>query len=72
MEEITKCRSCRAEIFFIKYKGKPHPVNAKPKKVFVSEEDEFGNVFCWELVNGYESHFSDCPQADSWRKKNGK
>lgn len=65
---IVKCRTCKADIFFISYKGKKHPVNAKPKKVFVADEDEFGNVNFWELVNGYESHFSSCLQADSWRK----
>jgi hypothetical protein len=67
--KIVKCRSCSADIFFITYKDKKHPVNAKPKKVFISQEDEFGNTMYWELVNGYESHFSSCPNSDFWRKK---
>jgi hypothetical protein len=63
-KKIVRCRSCNAEIFFIELEnGKKHPVNAKPKKVFISMEG-----IGWGLETGYESHFSTCPQADSWRR----
>lgn len=71
MKETTKCRSCEADIFFIKYKGRPHPVNAKPKKVFIPVE-VVGEETKWNFKFGYESHFSNCPQVNAWRKKNGK
>ena len=64
MPEIVKCKSCNADIFFIKYKDKFHPVNAKPKKVFIS--NEWG---AWFFVNGHESHFSNCPNAAQHRRK---
>ncbi len=79
--KITKCKSCGAEIFFIEYKGKSHPINAKPRKVFIPEDAFSNSLFYWkptaesdtiywrEIINGYESHFSTCPQAKDWRKK---
>jgi hypothetical protein len=67
--KIVKCKSCGADIFWIKYKEKNHPLNAKPKKVFVASEFPDGTV--WSFRSGYESHYSSCPQASSWRKKNG-
>lgn len=65
---ITKCKSCGADIIFIKMNGKPHPVNAKPKKVFVNLNKGWAAA-CWVFDNGYESHFSSCPQAKQWRSK---
>jgi hypothetical protein len=38
------------------------PVDAKPRKVFV----EFMGSF--DLVDGFESHFATCPNADQHRK----
>lgn len=67
--EIQNCRSCKAEINWIVYKGKSHPIDAKPVKVFTAVEDEFGNHRYWEYVNGYTSHFVTCPDAEKWRKK---
>lgn len=68
--KIVKCRSCKANIFYIKYKGKAHPINAMPRKVFVPVgENKFGSVSSWELMYGYESHFATCPDAAKWRKK---
>lgn len=65
-KKIVRCRTCSADIFFIKLEnGKNHPVNAKPKKVFIYLEGAG-----WDLETGHESHFSSCPQANTWRNKN--
>ena len=48
---------------------KKHPINLKAKRVFIANEDEFGGLNFWELVNGFESHFSTCPKAEEFRKK---
>ena len=66
---VTKCKSCGADIIWIKYKDKAHPINAKPKKVFTTVEDEFGKILWWEYISGWESHFSSCHQSNTWRKK---
>lgn len=66
MEGLTKCKSCGADIFWIKYQGKQHPTNAKPKKVFIVENVDGKTK--WTFRGGYESHFATCPQAKDWRK----
>lgn len=65
--QMGKCKTCQANIAWIVGKGKPQIVNAKPKIVWVANEDEFGNLNFWELVRGYESHFSTCPNATQHR-----
>ena len=71
MPEIVKCKSCNADIFFVRYKDKYHPVNAKAKKVFVLSDDGHMPALFWEFINGYESHFATCPNAAQHRRKRG-
>ncbi len=71
IRRIVKCRSCDADIFFIRHGKKFHPVNIKPKKLFVLikkyyDPQEDGT---WQLIDCYESHFSNCPDAETWRKR---
>ena len=70
-EKIVKCRTCGAEIFFIRYKDKFHPVNLKPKKLFVLTKKYYDLMEAgfWKVTECYESHFSSCPDAEHWRKK---
>jgi len=61
---VPKCKSCGAEIEWIKtWKGENYPVNAKPKKMFTKIKGY------WILVDCYETHFATCPDADQHRKK---
>jgi hypothetical protein len=61
--KTVNCRSCGAKIAFIRTpRGKSHPVDATPRKVWIQVGDE------WRLVSGYESHFATCPRADEHRK----
>ena len=64
--EIATCKSCGARIRWIQYRGKGHPVNEKPKKLFYNFPVEPGNE--WHLADCYESHFATCPDAEDWRK----
>lgn len=65
MPKPGTCASCRANILWIKMakSGKPHPVDPKPFK-FVVENQDGGYV-----AVGYQSHFASCPNADQHRKK---
>ena len=63
---LGECRGCGETILWLTRKGKRHPLNKKPKLVFIDKQDEDGN-FLW----GYESHFSTCPHADKFRNKKG-
>lgn len=72
----TKCKGCGAEIIFIDYKNKKHPVNATPRKVFVKLNTEYDSNFPdgkfdfgYVLTEGFESHFATCPKAKDFRKK---
>lgn len=60
-----ECRSCGAKIFWLKQEleGKFHIANP-PKKLFVLNQKGF-----FQLEDCFESHFTTCPQASSWRKK---
>jgi ketosteroid isomerase-like protein len=61
---MTTCKSCSAEIIWIKTKaGKSAPIDAKAIKVFVKSGDG------WILEVGHQSHFATCPNADQHRKK---
>lgn len=56
---ITRCRSCRKQIIFLKTaSGKAMPVNADTVE---PNDQEFDH-------ERHESHFADCPKADSFRK----
>ena len=62
---MTKCKSCGAEIEWIKTKaGKSMPVNAKAMTVITEDGEVITNVRL--------SHFSSCPDANGWRKKKDK
>lgn len=77
------CRSCGAEIIWIKMKGsgKAMPCDAKPipyREVFsngMKLVTESGEVVqgCFEGTSdktGYVSHFATCPNANRHRRKN--
>jgi len=56
-----ECRSCHAEIVWIKTStGKLIPCD--PKSVTVVTTDG-------KVVMGYTAHFATCPQANAWRVK---
>ena len=85
LSRTTRCRGCGAEIAFIKtVNGKSIPVDPEAIE-FIPEfaNDRFvlvdGTVERGEPVKqadriethiGYRSHFSTCPAADRFRKKN--
>jgi len=50
--EISKCRSCGADIFWIEYNGKRHPVDAVSMQGF--REDPVTKE--WELENKVHIH----------------
>lgn len=61
MLKVTECRSCGAEIVWMKtQKGKNMPVDAD------TIQDADAEVFDYETMT---SHFSTCPEANKWRKK---
>ena len=62
-EGAGRCRSCGAEIFWIKntQTGKLIPCDPRVRTVIT----ETGNC-----IKGRETHFATCPQAEEWRKKN--
>lgn len=83
MERMAVCRSCGAEILFIKLRsGRTMPLDAKPipyrkeaggKERLVTAGGEV--VACTTKIRdgeadgrGYRSHFATCPSAQEWRK----
>lgn len=82
MIKLAKCRSCGAEILFIKLKsGKYNPVDVQKrtfkegegKEVFVTEKGEVLTGQAMPFENGanregYISHFATCPFANQHRK----
>ena len=68
MVEQTKCKSCGAEIIWITTKkGLFHPVDVKPKKMWV--QDPYAvELHRMVLQDCYESHFAICPNADKHRR----
>ena len=85
LSRATKCRGCGREIAFIKtINGKSIPVDPEPIE-FIPEldYDKFvlmdGTVERGQAVEkagrnetriGYRSHWSTCPNAEDFRKKN--
>lgn len=67
---MTDCRSCGAEIKWIKLRPtmKSHPLNPAPTKVIVLGDVSSGGDPVGKIVDGYVSHFSTCPNAASHRK----
>ena len=80
---MAKCRSCGAEIKFIKMRsGKFNPVDPYKRtiiqdgghEVLVTETGELvrGTFASYEdgaNASGYISHFSTCPSTDSFRRR---
>jgi hypothetical protein len=66
MRPHAECRSCHAEIVWLKTaKGKNMPVNASKG---ADMRDEMGLL--WESgVEGLVSHYETCPQAKEWSRK---
>jgi len=66
---INKCKSCGAEIYFLKTKnGKFMPVNGSSLT-----ENEISNLMAGKSIcfdyNKHKSHFSSCPDAGKYRNK---
>ncbi len=61
MKEATRCRSCNAPMFWIKSAttGKNIPCDVEVIRVVTEAGD---------VVSGYASHFSSCPNAAQHRK----
>ena len=68
---MSACKSCRAEIRWIKLRPmmKNHPVDPVPVKVIVLGDVISEGAPVGKIVDGYTSHFSTCPQADDWRTR---
>lgn len=70
----VKCKSCGADIFFIKTKmGKWHPLDAG---IIISDGKKllFGGKLCGFKKleagrKGFISHFATCPEANKFRKE---
>lgn len=84
MAQETKCRGCGAPIVFVKtVAGKQMPCNPRRVPFWFKQKGSAkivtlsGEVISCELDGprstvsgfGYVSHFSTCPQANSFRKK---
>ena len=73
--DILRCRSCGADIYWIETAaGKKHPINAKPKKMWVQQLSvgslgQTHKIGIWKMEDAYESHFGTCPQSASWKKE---
>ncbi len=77
--KLSKCKCCKADVFWIQSKGKNQIVDAKPKMGYVfiegsHVEGQSGSLTLdqggsWVFKKLYESHFATCPCADKFRKK---
>ncbi len=78
---IVTCRGCGARIFFIRTaKGKAHPVDAEPVRIWIPEESVIRELHPdgsegkavtpeWKQVDGHASHFATCPKAAQFRNR---
>ena len=76
---MSKCKSCGAEILWIKMKsGKAMPVDPEPYRfckvgedpdTFVTKEGETVKGIPGVIMTGYISHFATCPNADRHRRR---
>ena len=82
MAKVTRCRSCGADIIWIRMKsGKVMPCNAQrisyknsfPKGdlTLVTPDGKIAKgIYDPESENfGYESHFATCPAAEAYRRR---
>jgi len=61
--KLTKCKACGQPIHFVESRaGRQIPCNDKKLSLVTVMGD---------VVSGWESHFSNCPGADKFRKKKG-
>lgn len=80
---MSKCRSCGAEIIWIKtFSGKRMPVDAEKIPFYAGEGEELFVTAGGAVVHGtragaedehtytgYISHFATCPDAERFRKR---
>jgi hypothetical protein len=62
---MARCKSCDAEILWVKIHRKDgtesqHPCNPDRLLTLITKDGQ--------VARGLESHFSTCPQAEAWRK----
>ncbi len=57
----SECKSCGAEIVWVKVDDKNIPLDTRELKVWVR------GAKVWKLVTGFETHFSTCPNSDQHR-----
>lgn len=75
--EIIKCKSCGADIKFIKtFKGKWLPVNPTPLEMEIAMGGKIlvldsGHILSdkYNKIKGYVAHWTTCPNAEEFRKK---
>ena len=71
MTTLASCKSCGAEIIWIKTPtGKNAPIDAKPEKRW-AEINRFSasEPRRWALLDTYLPHFASCPNADQHRRE---
>lgn len=61
---MAKCKSCGAQIEWVKTKTRGSSMPVDPKYVVVVTNEG-------QIVKGRISHFATCPNADQHRKRNG-
>lgn len=63
--KTAKCKSCGAEIVWVKMSGGAlMPVDAKPKSMVIVNETNMDGY----VIMAHTSHFATCPNANSHRK----
>lgn len=68
MLEVKKCKSCRADIIWMR-----HPVTNKWNCINAESVDELDVEFntdeepIYQLKMGHKSHFATCPEAKKFR-----
>ena len=63
---MANCRSCGAEIIWVKMEsGKAMPLDKKEIVLFRPVREGIAPI----QVKGHQSHFATCPNADKHRKK---
>lgn len=76
VDEISRCRSCGAEIIWLRgaSSGRPAPIEARPSpegNLHLDRERgtyHLASAGCPQDQPRYFNHFARCPQADAWRR----
>jgi hypothetical protein len=76
---MSRCRSCHAEVFYAVHltTGKEAPIDANPTpagNVIVLSDGHYyvlrrGDPTPPKDVARYTAHYSTCPQAEAWRRR---